>query len=96
MALQAATEDFDDDMSPEEGSAPLFSGRHRNHDLHTHAPINQLVYHLGHKALLGDNRAHLALTATHGNTWLELTQKAAKEALKKMKMKIPGGKMLKK
>ena len=39
------------------------------------------MYHLGHKALLGDNRAHLTLTAAHGNIWLELTQKAAKEAL---------------
>ena len=83
-------------QSTEERSAPLFSGRHRNHDLHTHAPINQLVYHLGQKALFGDNRAHLTLTAAHSNTWLEFTQKAAKEALKKMKMVIPGGKMPKK
>ena len=83
-------------MSPEESSAPLFSGRHRNHDLHTHTPINQLVYHLGHKALVGDNRAHLTLTAAHEATWLEFTQKAAREALKKMKMRIPGGNMLNK
>lgn len=88
-----ASEDSDNDMSTEDRSAPLFSGPHRNHDLHTHAPINQLVYHLGQKALFGDNRAHLALTAAHGNTWLEFTQKAAKEALKKMKIVIPGGKM---
>ena len=80
-------------MSPEENSAPLFSGRHRKHDLHTHAPINQLVYHLGPKALVGDNRAHLTLTAAHGATWLEFTQKAAREALKKMKMRVPGGNM---
>ena len=81
-------------MSPEESLAPLFSGRYHNHDLHTHAPINQLVYHLGHKALVGDNRAHLTFTAAHGATWLEFTQKAAREALKKMKMRIPGGNML--
>ncbi|KIM83783.1 hypothetical protein PILCRDRAFT_818808 [Piloderma croceum F 1598] len=30
----AATEDSDDDMSPEEGSAPLFSGRHRSRSAH--------------------------------------------------------------
>ena len=91
-----ASEDSDDDMSTEESSAPLFLGQHCNHDLHMHAPVNQLVYHLGQKALFGDNRAHLTLTATHGNTWLEFTQKAVKEALKKMKMVIPGGKMPKK
>jgi len=62
----------------------------------THAPINQLVYHLGHKALVGDNCAHLTLTAAHEATWLEFTQKAAREALKKMKMRIPGGNMLNK
>jgi len=88
-----ARDDSDDDMSPEENSAPLFSGRHRKHDLHTHAPINQLVYHLGPKALVGDNRAHLTLTAAHGATWLKFTQKAAREALKKMKMRVPGGNM---
>jgi hypothetical protein len=51
------------------------------------------IYHLGQKALFGVNRAHLAVTAAHGNTWLEFTQKAAKEALKKMKIVIAGGKM---
>ena len=51
------------------------------------------IYHLGHKALVGDNRAHLTLTAAHEVTWLEFTQKAAREALKKMKMRIPGGNM---
>src|SRR5882672_7674482 len=46
--------------------------------------------------IVGDNRAHLTLTAAHGATWLEFTQKAAREALKKMKMRIPGGNMLNK
>jgi len=78
-------------MSPEESLAPLFLGWHCNHDLHTHAPINQLIYHLGHKALVGDNCAHLTLTAAHEATQLEFAQKAAQEALKKMKMRIPGG-----
>jgi len=80
-------------MSPDENFVPLFSGWHRNHDLHAHAPINQLVYHLGHNALIGNNRTHLALTAAHGATWLEFTQKSVKEALEKMKLKISGGKM---
>jgi hypothetical protein len=52
------SDDSDGDMSHEEALAPLFLGWHHNHDLHTHAPINQLVYHLG-KALVGDNHAHL-------------------------------------
>ena len=53
-----------------------------------HAPINQLMYHLGPRALIGDNHTHLTLTPVHGATWLEFTQRFAKEALKKMKMKI--------
>ena len=39
---------------------------------------------------------HLALTIAHGTTWIEFTQRAMKEALKKIKFKIPGGKMLEK
>jgi hypothetical protein len=35
-------------------------------------------------------------TATHGGTWLEFTQKAAKEALKEVKMITLGGNMPKK
>jgi hypothetical protein len=36
----------------------------------------------------------MVLTAASASIWLSFTQKAAKEALKKMTLKIPGGKMV--
>ena len=72
--------------------APLFSGQHHNHDLHTYVLINWLVYHFD-KAIAGNNCAHLTLTADHGATWLKFTQKNVQEASKKMRMRIPYGNM---
>jgi hypothetical protein len=72
--------------------APPFSGRYRNFELHTHAPVKHL-YHLGLAAFVGDNRANLTLTAINASLWLSLTQKAASEALKKLRIKIPEGKL---
>jgi hypothetical protein len=37
----------------------------------------------------------MTLSPTCASVWLSFTQKAAKEALKKMRIKIPGGKMVK-
>ena len=37
-----------------------------------------------------------ALTAASASIWLLFTQKAAREALKKMRIEIPGGKMVRK
>jgi hypothetical protein len=39
----------------EEETAPTFTGRYRGHELHTHAPINHLVYHFGPGELRGEN-----------------------------------------
>jgi hypothetical protein len=87
--------DSDSDVDMEESSAPTFSGRYCGHDLHTHAPINHLVYHLGPGQLRGENRSHMMLSPACASIWLSFTQKVAKEALKKMRIKIPGGKMVK-
>jgi len=38
----------------------------------------------------------MALTADSASIWLSFTRKAAREALKKMRIKIPGGKMVRK
>jgi hypothetical protein len=88
-------DDSDSDDEPEDATIPLFSGRYRNFELHTHAPIKDLLYHLGPVAFVGDNRANLTLTAINAGLWLSLTQKAASEALKKLRIKIPGGKLAK-
>lgn len=74
---------------------PIFTGRYRGHELHTHAPINHLIYHFGPGELCGENRSQMVLTAASASIWLSFTQKAAREALKKMRLKIPGGKMVK-
>jgi hypothetical protein len=60
-----------------------------------HAPIKHLLYHLGPTAFIGDNRANLMLTATKATIWLSLPQKVASEALKKLRIKIPRGKLAK-
>jgi hypothetical protein len=38
----------------------------------------------------------MVLTAASASIWLAFTQKAVREALKKMRLKIPGGKMIRK
>jgi hypothetical protein len=78
----------------EEETMPTFTGRYHGHELHTHAPISHLVYHFGPGELCGENRMHMMLTPASASIWLSFTQKAAREALKKMRLKIPGGKMV--
>ena len=75
--------------------APPFSCQYCNSELHTHAPIKHLLYHLGPTAFVGDSHANQALTATNAGLWLLLTQKAVSEALKKLRVKILGGKFIK-
>jgi hypothetical protein len=88
MHFQADGSDYDDD------AAPPFSSRYRDADLHTHAPINTLVYHLGRNAFLDSTTStRLELTPANTEIWLSFTQKKAREALKKMRIRIPGGKM---
>jgi hypothetical protein len=70
----------------DEETAPTFTGHYRGHKLHTHVPVNLLVYHFGP----GENRTQMVLTAASASIWLSFTQKAAMEALKNMRLKIPG------
>ena len=91
MLLQVNGSDDEDDM------APLFSGRYRGANLHTHAPINTLVYHLGSNAFLDSvSSSRLELTAPNAEIWLLFAKKQAKEALKNMRIRIPGGRILRK
>jgi hypothetical protein len=80
----------------EDETTPMFTRCHRGHELHTHTPINHLVYHFRPGELWGENRAQMALTAASASIWLAFTQKAAKEALKKMTLNILGGKIARK
>ena len=47
----------------EEATALPFSGRYYNFELHTHAPIKYLLFHLGPAAFVGNNHTNLTLTA---------------------------------
>jgi hypothetical protein len=59
--------------------------------LHMHMLINHLAYHFR-----PENQAQMALTTAGALIWLSFTQKAAKKALKKMGLKMLGGKMVRK
>jgi hypothetical protein len=72
---------------------PPFSGQYRNFKFY--APIKHLLYHRGPAAFISDNCANLSLTASNADLWLSLVQKALSEALKKPRIKIPGGKTVK-
>jgi hypothetical protein len=91
--LLTVAQNDDNDDGVEEAIAPPFSGRYRNFDLHTHAPIGHLLYHLGPTAFVGENHGNLTLTNANAALWTTLTQKIVAETLKKMRLKIPGGKM---
>ena len=92
MSLQVPNNNSDDEV--EDKTTPTFTRHYCSHELHMHAPINHLVCHFRPSELQGENRAQMALTAASASIWLSFTQKAAKEALKKMRLKIPGGKMV--
>ena len=84
----------DDDV---EEDVPTFTGHHNGHELHTHVPISHLVYHFRGPGELhgGENHALITLALANASIWLSFTQKVARETLKKMKMKIRNGKIVK-
>ena len=57
----------------DEETTPTFMGHHHGHELHTHMPINLLVYHFGP----GENWTQMVLMAASALIWLSFTQKAA-------------------
>jgi hypothetical protein len=90
MHFQADGSASDDD----DNATPPFLGRYQDADLHMHAPINTLVYHLGRNVFLDSTTStRLELTPANAKIWLSFTQKKAREALKKMRIRILGGKM---
>ena len=83
-------DDGDSDDDVEEAMAPPFSRRYRNFELHTHAPIKHLLYHLGPAAFLGDNHANLTLTTVNAGLWLSLTQKSCERGTQEAENKDSG------
>ena len=84
----------DDDV---EEDVPTFTGHHNGHELHTHVPISHLVYHFRGPGELCSRENHALMTLAPANAliWLSFTSKVARETLKKMKIKIWNGKIVK-
>ncbi|KIJ18960.1 hypothetical protein PAXINDRAFT_8322 [Paxillus involutus ATCC 200175] len=77
-------------MYEDDDSLPSFTKFYHTYHLHTHAPISNILYHLGSKAFDGHDRITPRLTASAAKHWLGLTRPAVKEKL--LKLKISGGK----
>ncbi|OSD06282.1 hypothetical protein PYCCODRAFT_1341735, partial [Trametes coccinea BRFM310] len=60
--------EFNDNVADATSLAPPFSCRNRNVDIHTHAPADQLLYHLGLNAASGPHHS-LALKAFAASRW---------------------------
>ena len=94
MCSKEGEEDEDED---EEGDVMPFScvvGPQQSH-IHTHAPIHNLLYHLGRLALVGE--PHLMSLAPFAIPhWTALIKKETRQALSTLpviKIRIPAGKL---
>jgi hypothetical protein len=80
---------YEDDDSKD--SQPTFTKFHHTYHLHTHAPISNILYHVGKRALVGSNPRALRLTAEATKHWFSLTRPRVKQKL--AKLRISGGKV---
>ncbi|KAF8161385.1 hypothetical protein B0H34DRAFT_796185 [Crassisporium funariophilum] len=85
-------DDYDDNEIGE--AVPEFTcciGSHKYH-LHTHAPADHIVYHLGKNALTGDSSTRKALTVRSASYWnaIQSTRSVIAETAP-LKIRIPGG-----
>ncbi|KIJ21208.1 hypothetical protein PAXINDRAFT_6980 [Paxillus involutus ATCC 200175] len=90
LPLSGESTSGDDAMYEDDDSLPSFTKFYHTYHLHTHAPISNILYHLGSKAFDGHDQSTPRLTASAAKHWLTLTRPAVKEKL--LKLKISGGK----
>ncbi|KIJ07765.1 hypothetical protein PAXINDRAFT_19069 [Paxillus involutus ATCC 200175] len=90
LPLSGESTSGDDAMYEDDDSLPSFTKFYHTYHLHTHAPISNILYHLGSKTFDGHDRSTPRLTASAAKHWLTLTRPAVKEKL--LKLKISGGK----
>lgn len=71
LPLQLTLESDDDDDADADENPPDFTCTLRNnkYHLHTHAPADHLIYHLGRNALLGDNQLRKSLAPLAASHW---------------------------
>ena len=87
----------DDNLDPDVPiPQPIFVGDYQHAHLHTHAPIGHLVYHLGPTAMTPMTLGHFTLTEAATKSWHTFTHagQVQQEVAKLPKLKIPGGKMV--
>ena len=90
-----AEADFDDENN--EDPVPLFSRRYHKWDLHTHAPMASLLYHLGPRPFVAGGPGAtdadpLRLTGEAAKNWAALTKPKVCMLVEKIPtLKVPGG-----
>ena len=93
--MQQEEDDGDNDSDLDEVIHFTCRLRGAKYNLHTHAPIENLLYHLGPLALKGEP-SNMELMSHAVRHWNALNKKAAQAVLKKLpalKIRVPGGKM---
>ncbi|ETW75569.1 hypothetical protein HETIRDRAFT_330930 [Heterobasidion irregulare TC 32-1] len=72
----------------------FFSCLDNRTELHTHAKASHMIYNLGPKALVGDERDSMRLTPIAGSRWKALTHDKVKKLIHALpKLLIPGSQM---
>ncbi|KAG1858734.1 hypothetical protein DFJ58DRAFT_726517 [Suillus subalutaceus] len=86
MHLTTTTKNFSDGTN-----LPLFSRTLKTFELHTHAPIQQLIYHLNGNPFAQQLHNHLTLTTEAGARWATLSRPSVKHVILKLPptIKIP-------
>ena len=69
--------------------SPPFTCRQHTFDLHTHAPINHLVFNLGKRPFTTENDGMLMLSEEAARHWISLTSVRALQLLPKLKIRLP-------
>ncbi|KAE9403340.1 hypothetical protein BT96DRAFT_419656 [Gymnopus androsaceus JB14] len=98
-AIKLATKAGDSDAeSDNDSTLPIFSCVVQKYHLHTHAPVANVLYHLGMDALSGSH-GQMKLNERSGKRWQAFQKQDAKKALKAfpaLTIKIPARKVTEK
>lgn len=73
-----------DDDEPDDGSplTPDFSSTLNHHyHLHTHAPVDNIIYNLGSRALEGEGYTKRSLNTTAASLWNKFTHRKVQRVL---------------